>query len=146
MSDATITPPTPRQALIARGEQAVLLALALVVVAGVAYRAISRFRLGAEPLEIVPAASPTYRVNVNTADWVMLALVPGLGETLSKRIVDERDRRGGRFKSLDDLVAVRGIGDKKLAGLRPYLFVAEGSGDKEEPVRMPDTREAGAKE
>jgi len=108
----------------------VLLVLALAVVAGVAWRAVSYWRIGAEPLEPVPEASPTYRVNANAADWVTLALVPGLGETLAKRIVEEREKRGGRFESVDDLTAVRGIGEKKLTRLRLYLFI----GDPDAPV------------
>ena len=137
MSEPVPTPPTRRQALIARGEQLVLVILAIVVVAGVAYRAASYWRAGSEPLEAVPAATPTYRVNINAADWVTLALVPGLGEALSKRIVAERERRGGRFESLDDLKAVRGISDKTLDKLRPLLFVADpDAGD--EPVQMLD--------
>jgi DNA uptake protein ComE-like DNA-binding protein len=105
-------PSHPKPSLIARGEQALLLLLALAVVAGVAYRAARYYRLGAEPLEVVPPSDgPTYRVNVNTADWVTLALVPGLGEALSKRIVETRQARrpGGCFASLDDLKAVPGI-------------------------------------
>lgn len=139
MSESAITPPTRRQALIAKGEQGVLVILALAVVAGVAYRMVSYYRLGGEPLEAVPASPPTYRVNINAADWVTLALVPGLGEVLSKRIVAERERRGGRFALLDDLTAVEGIGEKKLAALRPFLFVADPDVE-DEPVELPDGR------
>jgi len=127
----------PRPPLIARGEQAILLFLALAVVAGVAYRTARYYRLGAEPFEVVPPADgPTYRVNVNAADWVTLALVPGLGEALSKGIVAARNARpGGRFASLDDLKAVSGIGDKVLAKLQPYLILAPSDAGAE-PVEM----------
>ena len=135
MSEPPPLPPHRRHVLIARGEQAVLVALALAVVAGVAWRVVSYWRVGAEPLAPVPEAAPTYRVNVNAADWVTLALVPGLGETLARRIVAERDRCGGRFDALDDLLAVRGIGEKTLASLRTYLFVGEPDAPGE-PVEM----------
>ena len=127
----------PRSSLIARGEQGLLLLLALAVVAGVAYRAARYYRLGAEPLEVVPPSDgPTYRVNVNTADWVTLALVPGLGEALSKHIVETRQvRPGGRFDSLDDLKAVPGISDKLLTKLEPYLVLAPSDAGAE-PVQM----------
>ena len=130
-------PPTPRQALIERGEQLVLILLGLAVVAGIGYRAIKYLRIGAEPMEVVPAATPSFQVDVNAADWVTLALVPGLGEALSKRIVEERERRGGRFETIDDLKSVRGIKDRTLDKLRPYLFVGSGAA-REEPVRMTD--------
>jgi hypothetical protein len=135
--DEPITPPTPRQALIARGEQLVLVVLALALVAGVAWRAVTYWRLGQEPLEVIPAAPPTYRVDVNAADWITLSVVPGLGEALSKRIVEVRDKRGG-FKSIEELRQVRGIGDRSLAKLRPYLYVGDGAGGEAEPIQMVD--------
>jgi len=137
MSDEPITAPTRRQALIARTEQALLLVLALALVAGVAWRAATHFGVGQTPLEVArPAEGPNFRVNVNSADWATLALVPGLGPALSKRIVEARDSRPARrFESLDDLKAVRGIGDKVLAKLRPYL-VLDDSAPTSEPVQM----------
>lgn len=137
MPDSLSSPPSRRQALIARGEQLVLVILAAIVLAGVAYRAATYLRLGAEPMAVVPPADgPTYRVNVNAADWATLALVPGLGEVLSKRIVEVREARAAReFDSLDDLKAVKGIGEKMLARLRPYLELGERA-DGAEPVRM----------
>lgn len=99
MPDSLSSPPSRRQALIARGEQLVLVILAAIVLAGVAYRAATYLRLGAEPMAVVPPADgPTYRVNVNAADWATLALVPGLGEVLSKRIVEVREARAARVR------------------------------------------------
>jgi len=146
MPDTVQTPAAAKRTWIARGEQMALVLLALAVVAGVAWRGISYWRVGVEPLEVVPpAAGPTYRVNVNAADWVVLALVPGLGEALSKRIVETREAMPGkRFASLDELTKVRGIGEKTLAHLRPYLFVGEPETGPE-PVTMPDAPPAAPK-
>jgi len=124
-----------RKPLIERGEQAALLVLALAVVAGAAWQAVSYWRIGAEPLRVEHEGSASYRVNVNAADWTTLALVPGLGETLARRIVAEREARGGRFASLDDLTAVRGIGETKLGHLRAYLVLGEPDAPGE-PVEM----------
>jgi len=136
MPDTSITPPTRRQALIARGEQAVIALLALAIVAGVAWRAALYWRAGREPLEVVPAPAPTYRVNVNTADWVTLALVPGIGEKTARKIIEVREARPGkRFHSLDELREVHGIGEKVLAKLRAYLSV-DGAPPDAEPVEM----------
>ena len=122
--------------LIARGEQVVLAILALALVAGVLWQAADYWRLGREPLEVVPPPDgPTYRVNVNQADWVTLALVPGLGRTLAERIVALRESRGGRLATLDDLKDVKGISDKTLEKIRPYLYLAEPSPDAE-PIEM----------
>jgi competence ComEA-like helix-hairpin-helix protein len=135
------TPPTPRQALIARTEQAILVLLALGLVVGVAWRAVSYWRIGQEPLEVVaPSDGPSYRVNVNTAEWTELSLVPGLGPKLSQRIVERREALPDRrFQSLDDLRGVKGIGDKVLSKLKPYLTL-DGSGA--ESVQMPADRPA----
>jgi DNA uptake protein ComE-like DNA-binding protein len=140
MAEPPIVPPSRRQALIGRSEQALLVVLTFAVLAGVVWRVGRHWRIGAEPLEPIPAAAPSYRVDVNAADWVTLALVPGLGETLARRIVAERERRGGRFDSVHDLVAVKGIGEKVLAKLEPYL-TASGAADADpdaEPVHMID--------
>jgi competence protein ComEA len=61
-------------------------------------------------------------VNVNTATVEELQLLPGIGETRARAIVAAREQRGG-FKSVDDLVAVKGIGEASLARLRPFLRV-----------------------
>jgi len=138
MTQPTILPPTPRQALIARAEQVVLVVLALAVVAGVAWRVVDYWRIGAEPLEAIPPPEgPTFRINVNQADWVTLSLVPGVGEKLARRIVEKRQERGGKFGSLDDLKEVPGIGEKMLEKLHPYLSLGDpNAGD--EPVEMVD--------
>jgi competence protein ComEA len=136
MSDAPITPPTRRQALIARGEQLVLVLLALALVGGVAYRAADYWRVGADPLEVVPPPDgPTFHINVNAADWPLLSLVPGLGEKTAKKVIELRSRRKGGFKSVDELKDVNGIGAKTLEKIRPYLYIGDLAGE-EEPVRM----------
>ena len=46
--------------------------------------------------------------------------LPGIGETLARRIVESR-RSEGRFFEADDLQRVQGIGPKTLQRVRPYL-------------------------
>jgi competence ComEA-like helix-hairpin-helix protein len=122
--------------LIERSEQTIVAILALAVVAGVLWRAAEYHRVGREPLEpIPPSDGPTYRVNVNRADWVLLTLVPGIGEKTARKIVAKRDELGGRFADLEQLREVDGIGEKVLAKLRRYLYLADPEAD-DEPVRM----------
>jgi len=59
-------------------------------------------------------------VNVNTASIEELQLLPGVGESRARAIVEARRQRGG-FKSLDQLVEVKGIGAVLLDRLRPHL-------------------------
>jgi competence protein ComEA len=69
----------------------------------------------AEPVEIV------YKVDINRAPWPELAQLPQVGETLARRIVEQREVNGP-FRDHDDLLRVRGIGPKTLDGIRPYLL------------------------
>jgi competence protein ComEA len=69
----------------------------------------------AEPL------SARYLVDINKAEWPELAEVPNLGESLARRIVDSRQMQGA-YKGNDDLLRVRGIGQRTLERLKPYLM------------------------
>ncbi len=105
-----------------------------LVLAGVVYRVADRWRLGRDPLRLEPdPAGPGYRVDVNRAGWAELALVPGLGETLSRRIVALRQARGRPFETLEELLAVDGIGETILAKLRPYLTLGDPAADPPDP-------------
>jgi competence protein ComEA len=64
-------------------------------------------------------------VNVNRADSVELLRVPGIGPALAGRILGLRRER--RVSSLEDLLQVRGIGEKTLARLREHLTVGSGA-------------------
>ncbi len=61
-----------------------------------------------------------FQVDLNEADWPELVQLPGIGETLARRIVDCRTR-DGPFLDHEDLMRVRGIGPKTLEEVRPYL-------------------------
>ena len=61
-------------------------------------------------------------VNVNTATAEELEELPGVGPATAQAIVEYR-RQHGRFRSVDELLDVRGIGEAKLAALRPRARV-----------------------
>lgn len=61
-------------------------------------------------------------LNLNLATIEQLEALPGVGPSLAGAIVAERDRRGG-FRSVEDLLAVRGIGEKRLADLKSLVVV-----------------------
>ncbi len=65
------------------------------------------------------AAGLSSAIDVNTASAAELRKLPGIGPKLSQAIIDERER--ARFKSVDDLRRVHGIGAKTLDRLRPYV-------------------------
>ncbi|GAB2691115.1 competence protein ComEA [Microbacterium marinum] len=62
------------------------------------------------------------RVNLNTADVAALDTLPRVGPAIAQRIIDWRDQNG-RFTSVDDLMAVPGIGEKMLESLRDLVTV-----------------------
>ena len=64
-----------------------------------------------------PAPTPgSNKLDVNTATQEQLEKLPGIGETLAKRIIEARP-----FKSPDDLRHVKGIGDTRYEKIRPYF-------------------------
>ena len=61
-------------------------------------------------------------VDLNTATLEQLDALPGVGPATAQAIVDYR-REHGRFRSVQDLLEIRGIGDAKLAQLRAKVRV-----------------------
>ena len=70
-----------------------------------------------------PHADPRPR-DLNRASVDEISRLPGVGPSLARRIVEERDRRG-RFESADGLRGILGLGPKKLAALREHVTVEE---------------------
>jgi competence protein ComEA len=61
-------------------------------------------------------------VNINTASAAELTRLPRVGEKLAERIVAHRQQHGA-FRRVEDLMEVKGIGEKMFQGLKPYLAV-----------------------
>jgi len=59
-------------------------------------------------------------VNVNTATVQELQLLPRVGPGLAQRILEFREKNGP-FKSPEELMRVKGIGEKSFALLKPYV-------------------------
>jgi competence protein ComEA len=66
-------------------------------------------------------------VDLNRASVPELESLPGIGPTLAGRIAEQR-RRYGRFRELEDLLAVRGVGPRLLERLRPWARVTAVAG------------------
>ncbi len=63
------------------------------------------------------------KLDLNIASVDELEILPGIGPKKAGAIVDYRERHGG-FKYLDQLTEVKGIGDKTLERIAPYVFVS----------------------
>lgn len=59
-------------------------------------------------------------VALNTADSEALQQLPGVGKSTAERILEARKEKG-RFAAIEDLADVKGIGEKRLERLRPFL-------------------------
>ena len=61
-------------------------------------------------------------VNINTASAAELQTLSGIGPSMAQSIIDERTKNGA-FSSVDDLMRVSGIGEKKLAKIKDCICV-----------------------
>jgi competence protein ComEA len=75
------------------------------------------------------------QVNINTATASELALLPRVGPALAQRIIEFRTANGP-FKATEELIRVKGIGERSFTLLQPYLAVS-GNTTLKEKVRQP---------
>ena len=86
-------------------------------------------------LAALSAPAHAEKVNLNDADAETLTYIPGIGPSKAQAIVDTRDVMG-RFKTVDDLLSVRGIGEKTLETIRQYGTVDGGVSALTEEMRQ----------
>jgi competence protein ComEA len=79
-----------------------------------------------------PAASAGAPVNLNSATVLQLEALPGIGKATAERIVEYREKNGG-FKKIEELMNVRGIGEKSFLSLKPLITVAAAKADRATP-------------
>lgn len=65
-------------------------------------------------------------IDINTASAEDLAQLPGVGDKVAERIVNYREKNG-RFQKVEEIMNVRGIGEKTFVKLRDHLVVKSGS-------------------
>jgi competence protein ComEA len=72
-----------------------------------------------KPAKAAPAIAT---VNLNTATSVQLEGLPGVGAKAAQRIIEYRQKNGA-FKKIEELMNVKGFGEKSFLKLKPYLTV-----------------------
>lgn len=61
-------------------------------------------------------------ININKAGVDILETLPGIGPKTAEKIIALRDSKGG-FRSLSELMEVKGIGEKKFNAIKKYVFI-----------------------
>ena len=95
-----------------------VLVAALVITLGVAAQ--TSAAQDAPRSTVAAAGAP---LNLNSASVAQLEALPGIGRATAERIVEYRQKSGG-FKKPEDLMNVRGIGEKSFLKLKPLITVA----------------------
>jgi comEA protein len=72
------------------------------------------------------AANP---VNLNSATLTQLQTLPGVGASAAQRILDYRQKNGS-FKKIEELMNVKGIGEKSFLKLKPLITVSAEKADR----------------
>ncbi len=104
-------------------DQSTLAVITAVAIAAIVASWIYRGGLSGRRIDIETAApiEVAFRFEINNAAWPEWTLLPGVGETLAKRIVEHRNTRGP-YRSHADLLGVNGIGPRTFERMRPYLL------------------------
>ena len=85
----------------------------------------------------VRAGAPAAQVNLNTATAADLDTLPGIGPKVAARIIEFRQKNGG-FKKAEDLMSVKGIGEKQFLRLKPLVTVASARPADKSGEKLPD--------
>lgn len=69
-----------------------------------------------------PAPAKAAALDLNAATVADLEALPGIGRRTAERIVEHRQKSGG-FKKIEELMNVKGIGEKSFLRLKPLITV-----------------------
>ena len=70
-----------------------------------------------------PATPAKAAINLNTATIDQLDDLPGIGRSTAQRILEYRQKHGD-FQKIEQLMNVKGIGEKSFLKLKPLITVA----------------------
>lgn len=94
----------------------------------IVWAAVAAFALLAPPAAAqesdrpAPKAAAAAPLNLNTATAAQLEALPGVGARTAALIIEYRQKNGG-FKKIEELMNVRGVGEKSFLRLKPLITV-----------------------
>ncbi len=121
--------------VLRRSDQIVCALLLVAALVGLTWHATIPLRADA-PVEFARTAwlPRGFVVDGNRAEWVEWTLLPGIGPTLARRIVEQR-RREGPWERIEQLQTVPGIGPRRIEAMRPYVRFDPADGDDQSAPR-----------
>ena len=111
-----------------RGVSLGVVGVVIVLAMGVAHAA----QKPSSPSRPAPVAANL--VNLNTATVAQLESLPGIGAKTAQRIIEHRQKNGG-FKKIEELMNVRGVGEKSFLKLKPLITVGPATPATPQAVR-----------
>jgi competence protein ComEA len=97
-----------------------LMVVSLLALLGVHWLRLSRWGMAPVELSSQEPREYYYSLDINSASWVEWAQLDGIGETLARRIVANREEHGP-FRTPADVGRVKGVGPKVLEKMKPFL-------------------------
>jgi comEA protein len=76
-------------------------------------------------------AAPSAPLNLNTATVAQLEALPGVGAATAKLIVEHRQKNGG-FKKVEELMTIKGIGEKSFLKLKPMVTIVPEKAERQD--------------
>ncbi len=97
--------------------------LVMSVIFGLVFSTLISFQAQAAP------KAGEKKININNASLVELQKLPRIGEKVAQRIIDF-SKKNGRFRKVEEIMKVKGIGEKMFSKIKSLITVGEASKKK----------------